>query len=337
MHVTFKLVCPHGVVSGGPEALHQLGQALRAAGHIAEMVYLPIAPSNLTPEKFRQYGNPLSTELPDRPDIVVVLPELMTQLVWRFKRAQVVIWWLSVDNHFSAIQPKKWTKRAKLWLRNRWPPNRAYDFQPHANLHHAWQSEYARRFLLGQGVATPLALTDYISPDLIQAEADLSAQGRCNQVLFNPLKGKDFTEALRAACAGDPYEFVPLKGYTATQMRGLLGSAKAYIDFGEHPGRDRIPREAGACGCVVVTGQRGSAGNNVDVPLPDTYKVDEYADAAISQARALLAQVMVDTPAHLAAQQGYRTGIRGQRQVFVAEAAELGEFFSRRLSCNDSN
>ena len=31
-----------------------------------------------------------------------------------------------------------------------------------------------------------------------------------------------------------------------TTLRDLFGSSKLYIDFGEHPGRDRIPREAAA-------------------------------------------------------------------------------------------
>ena len=38
---------------------------------------------------------------------------------------------------------------------------------------------------------------------------------------------------------------------------------QVYIDFGHHPGQDRLPREAVQCGCVVITGTRGS-GNQIN-------------------------------------------------------------------------
>jgi len=39
---------------------------------------------------------------------------------------------------------------------------------------------------------------------------------------------------------------------------------QVYIDFGHHPGQDRLPREAVQCGCVVITGKRGS-GNQINI------------------------------------------------------------------------
>lgn len=323
----FKIVCPKRVVTGGPEAMHQLGAALIAAGHRAEMVYWPIARENQTPDKFKPYGVPVSTELPDRPEVVVVLPEVNTKRVWAFKRARVLIWWLSVDQHFWAQQPTKWTRRAKQWLRTRLPSQREYAFQPKANLQHAWQSEYARRFLVERGVAAPLALTDYIAPTLVPEEAEIAVDGRQDLVLFNPLKGKAFTEQLRAACADAPWQFVPLQGYTPAELRALFGRAKVYIDFGEHPGRDRIPREAAACGCVVVTGRRGSAANPVDVPLDERYKVDEAAPDAVARVRALLQAVVADWRPHFDAQAAMRAGIRRQPALFQGEAAALGRHF----------
>ena len=54
-----------------------------------------------------------------------------------------------------------------------------------------------------------------------------------------------------------------------------MAKSKIYIDFGNHPGKDRIPREASASHCVVVTGKRGSAANQIDVPIPDDFKFDD--------------------------------------------------------------
>ena len=53
-----------------------------------------------------------------------------------------------------------------------------------------------------------------------------------------------------------------------------MRTAKVYIDFGYHPGKDRIPREAAMCGCCVITNRRGSARNDIDVPIPPEFKFD---------------------------------------------------------------
>ena len=66
---------------------------------------------------------------------------------------------------------------------------------------------------------------------------------------------------------------VPIQHMASSQQ--LLARARVYIDFGHHPGQDRLPREAAQCGCVVVTGMRGSAGLFADVPLPQYLKIEE--------------------------------------------------------------
>ena len=54
----------------------------------------------------------------------------------------------------------------------------------------------------------------------------------------------------------------------------LLRSAKVYIDFGSHPGKDRIPREAASLGCCVITNLTGNASNFDDIPIKAEYKID---------------------------------------------------------------
>ena len=62
---------------------------------------------------------------------------------------------------------------------------------------------------------------------------------------------------------------------TNEEVLNLLLKSKVYIDFGTHPGKDRIPREAAMCGCCVITGKRGSAKYYEDVPLRDDFKFDD--------------------------------------------------------------
>ena len=47
-----------------------------------------------------------------------------------------------------------------------------------------------------------------------------------------------------------------------------------YIDFGEHPGKDRIPREAALRNLIVITNRNGAAVNNIDVPIDNMFKID---------------------------------------------------------------
>lgn len=54
----------------------------------------------------------------------------------------------------------------------------------------------------------------------------------------------------------------------------MLLKAKVYIDFGPHPGMDRLPREAALCGCCVITNRQGAAAFHKDVPIPPQFKID---------------------------------------------------------------
>lgn len=53
-----------------------------------------------------------------------------------------------------------------------------------------------------------------------------------------------------------------------------MDESMIYIDFGEHPGKDRIPREAAMRDLIVITGRDGAAVNDVDVSIPKKYKID---------------------------------------------------------------
>ncbi len=58
---------------------------------------------------------------------------------------------------------------------------------------------------------------------------------------------------------------------------------KIYVDFGHHPGKDRLAREAALHGVCVITGLYGSAANSVDVPILDHYKLNPHAKDFMAQ------------------------------------------------------
>ena len=69
-------------------------------------------------------------------------------------------------------------------------------------------------------------------------------------------------------------EFVPLKGLSRDELVALMNKAKLYIDFGEFPGKDRLPREAIINGCVILTGKLGASYFYEDVAIPQDYKIE---------------------------------------------------------------
>ena len=66
---------------------------------------------------------------------------------------------------------------------------------------------------------------------------------------------------------------------TRKEVIETLQRAKVYMDFGNHPGKDRLPRESAILGCCVITGKRGSARYFEDVPIPEQYKFEDKEES----------------------------------------------------------
>ena len=54
-----------------------------------------------------------------------------------------------------------------------------------------------------------------------------------------------------------------------------MRKAKLYIDFGYHPGKERMPREACLLDCCLIIGKDGSAKYKEDMPIKDEYHFDK--------------------------------------------------------------
>jgi len=91
--------------------------------------------------------------------------------------------------------------------------------------------------------------------------------------LYNPKKGFEFTKEL--INYSNDLKWIPIQNMTTQEVHELLKESKVYIDFGNHPGKDRFPREAAISGCCIITGKKGSAAYYDDVPIADCYKFDD--------------------------------------------------------------
>lgn len=273
-------LCPGGTVTGGPEALHQLVDSAVRQGIDAAICY---EPHGDTPVAYRHYRCPVVAENQIPPRSLVVVPELWAHEARRFSHSTTALWWLSVDN----------------------APAGAHEIA--CGVHLA-QSEYARLHLEERG-HIPLMLGDYTT-------TVFSDHGSTRRwaVAYNPTKGNDL--AAKFAEENPEVEMVPISKMTTGEIVDLLNGVEVYVDFGHHPGKDRLPREAAACGAVVFVRDAGAASNDVDVPIPSEFKFRDVG--ALS--------VLVDSVQYRAAHQrqdGYRRTIRAERDTFDTQVRAL--------------
>jgi hypothetical protein len=312
--VRIFVICPTGTISGGPEALHQLAHKATLLGHDAEVFYIG---DGVEPVRaaYGSYDTRQATQLIDAPGSVVVVPEIFPHLLPEFEYARRMLWWLSIDN---AVRVESHRKQFDL------NPDRFTledTLRPAYRVKHLAQSEYARLFLAAHSTPTQM-LTDYLSASVLQQARDLQQTPKRDIVTYNPKKGLEFTEQLMAASAGR-VDWVPIENMTPREVGELLASAKVYVDFGEHPGRDRIPREAALAGCVVITGTRGSAGNGIDIPIPSEFVIAEDGPDAVNHIVAAIEQAISGFDRAHAAFDPYRTWITGHEDVFTAEVEAI--------------
>jgi hypothetical protein len=251
------------------------------------------------------------------------MPEVYGSLIPHFRLQEVYFWWLSVDNFFVAEGNTNVGRILPPSIRNR----RAIERARQGVALHLYQSEYARSFLEAQHLKPMMRLSDYIAPEFLKQPT--GAVARENIIVYNPAKGRHRTKlVLReiANMAGDTVTCSPIVDMSRDELRNLLDRAKVYIDFGEHPGMDRIPREAAARGCCIVSNRRGSAGNAEDVPIPDEYKIEDAKAGFARTAASLVTEICGNFAEHSHRFDAYRRVISHQEAEFRRDALKV---FSR--------
>lgn len=255
------VLAPIGCKTGGPELLHQLVYILIKNSVCAKIVYPSDNLSETIVPEFQKYVSENVVRIEDVEDSeenVIVLPEVWSKYITKFRHARKYFWWMSVDNFITSIQ----TGDVENVLK-------------YADLH-LYQSEYARLFLkkLHIGDEQMCSLSDYINDDyVLYSEEEIRKNNREDIIVYNPKKGIVYTDRIISSMGG--YHFVPISNMNNDEVRCLLSKSKVYIDFGKHPGKDRIPREAAIMGCCVITGRRGSADNDIDIRIDGSYKFDQ--------------------------------------------------------------
>jgi len=312
------ILCPANSVTGGPELLHQFAYELSNNNVDASVLYYPYG-EHKTADAYSKYNvDVVNFDAVKDIDCVLVVPEVATNLAYDFQSKEKYIWWLSVDNHFKAY-PKSLLGKFKFKVKARL--NKKSVPIPMAKMKHykhLSQSEYGLQFLRQYDVFDAFKLTDYLNEVHLSNQVDI--KGKENIVAYNPKKGIAFTKKLIES--NPSIDFVPIQNMTAIQVGELLNKSKVYIDFGEHPGKDRIPREAAMAGCVVITGMRGSAANSIDLPIDNKYKFDE-TESSIKAIGVLISDVFDEFDAHISKFGHYLEVIKSEKEAFSQQTKDF--------------
>lgn len=312
------ILCPGNLNTGGPESLHQLASVLISFGVETYMVYanlatIPFDKENPVHDAYKKYHVPYTYEFENNPRNVVIIPETIT--AFDSINLRRVIWWMSVDNYLKNV-----INNVKGHLANPLasPVPKFFTFdKADRSIEHWGQSEYVRQFLRLNGVTNIRTVETHMSQTFLTAKVDLSAKK--NIVAFNPRKGFEVTQQLIKL---EPdLDWRPIMNMTRTQVQELLAQAKVYIDFGEFPGRERLPREAILSGCVVITGKRGASANDVDINIPAEFKFS-LDDSVPYQVIVKIQEVFEDFDTAYAKQKAFRDRERNAQKTFVEEVTQ---------------
>lgn len=263
--MNYYIVCPAKIQSGGPELAHQMCCELNKLGKNAYMYYAEsnrLEPVDVdAPQKYLKYKTTHVTDIREveNGDNIVIVPEAATAWISGIKNCKKALWWMSVDNYIHNTKEKDLPQ-----------------IRENVDIHLV-QSKYAYEYVentVGVSEDKIIYVSDYIGEKFL---LDIPEVKRMNIALYNPKKGLERIKPV-IENTSDFLKWIPLINLSEEDMIAYMHISKIYVDFGNHPGKDRIPREAAACGCCVVTNRRGSATYYEDVSIPDKYKIDDESN-----------------------------------------------------------
>ncbi len=304
---TIYIISSNSYFTGGTLLLHQLGVWLKTHGFTIQMLYPQSGDKSVHPE-FAKFNLTHTYEIKDSERDLLIVPESDPFELKKYKRIRKALWWLSVDNYFRSFNNASAKRQVFNKLMGYHSLYRKANF-------HLCQSQYAMDFLASKGIKGAM-LSDFLHDKFLSE--DITFPEKQNIVLYNPKKGQAFTQKLIDAAPN--IEWKPLINMTPEEVFETLLRSKVYIDFGFHPGKDRFPREAAICGCSIITGKKGAAANEMDVPIAPSYKFEEGEIQPILDKIHYIFDNFDSCQKEL---EGYRNKIKGEKGVFDEQAAQI--------------
>ena len=290
------ILAPANTFTGGPECLHQLAYYMSKIFKVKTLIYyLPNENKNPVHKNFKHYKVNFTNIIEDQKDNILIMPEHFMFLKYglKYSNIQKIIWWLSVDNYFGY----KFHYQNKKIIRSiiKIPFNIIKIFNKITNFYfgvftyqdylkifynfsnlsqqeeikqastHLMQSYYAYDYLKDK-IKNSYFLFDFQNKKLLKSSKGFNKKE--NLVCYSH-KSNNFINLLNKL---SNTKFIELKGFTSQQIIKIFKKSKIYIDFGYHPGKDKMPREAVLFNNCIITNNKGSAKNKFDIPIKNQFK-----------------------------------------------------------------
>jgi hypothetical protein len=305
--------------TGGPFALMQLYLELRARKVNCEMLYYDKASIQLTNTQHSEalevsYNDGLPHPLADingldqtpvyasriLPEDVLILPEVLIPMLLSLHQAgfkRTVLWWLSWDNAKTSNMNHLSTLNAL-----------------HTSVH-IFQSHYARDQARKFGL-DGLLVSDYTLSFENSTRDKLSEHKSIDLCYFEKkaLGAQELIETLKSE-----FNVVSINNLKQEQVKDLMRSTKVFLDLGNHPGKDRMPREAALCECIPVVRRVGAADYYSDVPLPEDLKLTVQVLRSTTLLVQILRALLNNWESYNNKLNSYRWYILSEREMFSRE------------------
>ncbi len=276
------ILCAPNFATGGPEALHQLGHQLNKLGINTFMYYDdknykgdPVHPF------YKHYNVPYVREIENKKEHLLILPETSLAPIFKrkFKKIRKAIWWLSVTNYYLMLEAH--IKNAER--KRTYPIRKLFNTIKFATMPVIKElqipcighSHYSMVHLKSNGIDPLAQISDYMNAAFFSRIDD--SVKKENIIIYNPIKNGEFLDKIINKT--EELTWTPLVGLSPEEVSSYMNRAKLYVDFGYHPGKERMPREACLMRCCMIIGKDGSAAYDEDMPIPMQYrfeKADKY-------------------------------------------------------------
>lgn len=336
------VVCDRNNLSGGSESLHQFASQLNKYGAEARMFYLKSDETSI-PEKFQKYGLQSDDRIEDSSENVIVVPETETQFLHKYKHAKKSIWWLSLDSYYGYTSIEGILRSAQrhnipkflyflyfpvIYVKKKCTPHYFRFSKKDQGILHMYNCEYVKEYLKKRGISNDNLL--YMCGPIRDEYFNATVSQKENIIAYNPKKNYEFTKKVITAISKerDDISFVAIEKMTPPQIVELLAKCKVYIDFGQFPGPERIPREAVTMYCNITTSRYGSTRNKIDVPIPAKYKIAAKRKN-IPHICETVYELFDNYEKHISEYDDYRTKVVRQKELLVTNTRQFISYMTK--------
>lgn len=341
------IVSPHHN-TGGPKSLHQLANNLIEKGIDVYIVYY--WNGIFTGEKeilFSFCKAKLADCICDMEENILIVSESQSEVLNHYNKITKCIWWLSLDFYLTsslngavqkAIQKKglpsfmqpimllKFIMNDPKCLKNL----KNLDEKKLQNIYHMYNCEYEKEYLIKHNV--PESKMSYLCGPLekqyYKIDYEIIRKEKQDIVVYNPAKmDMNFLERVKDElyALNRNVKFVAIEKMSREQVYQTLKRAKVYVDFGFFPGPERMPREAVALYCNIITSTKGSAENDIDVAIPRKFKFNIKKRESVQKVVEMIDKMITNYDDYVEYGQNYREKVWNQIQDFSNTISNIFE------------